>query len=77
LDAVNRHTEEKKVELNQLAGRLGEGLCAKATAAINMNGEHAGTHKVLTLVYIDKNEWRSANQEVMSLTPSQVKCFVT
>ena len=48
-DAGNRHTEEKKVELNQLTGSLGEGLCAKATAAIKMIGEHAGTHKVFMI----------------------------
>jgi len=55
-----------------LTGRLGDGLCAKATAGIHMIGEHAGTHKVLTTVFIDKNERRSANQGVMCLTPSQV-----
>jgi len=59
-----------------LTGRLGEGLCAIATAAKDMIGEHKGTHKFLTTVFIDKNEWRSASQEVMSLTPNQITCFV-
>jgi len=53
-----------------LTARLGEGLCAKATAAINMIGEHAGTHTVFTTNSIDKNEWQSVNQGVLRWTPS-------